>query len=253
MDNNINFGITSFWHYSVNYGDQLTPYIIEKISGHKAIYTPQSESITTVMVTGSILSSNVKNSVIWGNGFAWSHEDVHKPLKICAVRGNMTRARFLEKEIDCPDIVGDPALLLPMLYNPQSAKKYKLGIIPHVIDYQNVASKYFSDDEVLIINLADPIEKVIYDINTCEKTISSSLHGLITSHAYGIDSLWVKFSDKIIGDGFKYMDYFSSVGIDQYKAVVIDSVLSKGEILSMIPDHKIVFDTDKLYSSCPFK
>lgn len=247
MNSNINFGITAYWHRSVNYGDQLTPYLIEKISGHKAIYTEQSDSVVTLMVTGSILTTNVKNSIIWGNGFAWTNEMCAQPLKIHAVRGNLTRDRLLEIGYDCPDVVGDPALLLPMFYKPVCSKKYKLGIIPHVIDYRLVAEKYSGDEDVLIVNLTDPIEKVIFDINLCEKTISSSLHGIITAHAYGIDCLWVKFSDKIIGDGFKYRDYFSSVGIKAYE--VVD--LTNFDPIPHIPHHDINFDTDKLYNSCP--
>ena len=55
------------------------------------------------------------------------------------------------------------------------------------------------------------IDLVINDILSCEKTISSSLHGLIVSDAYNIPNKWVKFNDKINGDDTKYYDYFKSV------------------------------------------
>jgi pyruvyltransferase len=61
----------------------------------------------------------------------------------------------------------------------------------------------------------------------------------------------VNFSDKIIGDGFKYLDYFTSVRIDGYNAGDLRDKKSISEILSLIPDHKITFDGDKLLNSCP--
>ena len=58
--------------------------------------------------------------------------------------------------------------------------------------------------------------KIIDEINSCQVIISSSLHGIITCHAYNIPCLWYKFSEKIVGDGIKFADYFSSVNIKPY-------------------------------------
>jgi hypothetical protein len=57
------------------------------------------------------------------------------------------------------------------------------------------------------------LEKVIDKIVSCTFTISSSLHGIVVSHAYNINSLWVRFADTL-GKGpvdlkgdFKFRDY----------------------------------------------
>ena len=45
------------------------------------------------------------------------------------------------------------------------------------------------------------------------------------SHAYNIKSLWYKYNEiPLRGDDVKYLDYFSSVNISEYKAFSIDLV-----------------------------
>src|SRR3972149_3109980 len=200
--------IPAYWHRSINFGDQLTKYIIEKLSGYKVIYCDHINDCSRLMATGSILSEgNLDKSIIWGNGFAWYADPVYKPLQILAVRGKLTRKKFIDSGINCPEVYGDPALLLPSIHNPLINKKYKLGIIPHLIDYEKVKWEYEGNN--IVIDLREPIETVINNILQCEKIISSSLHGIIVSQAYGIPTAWVKFSSKIIGDDFKFHDHFS--------------------------------------------
>lgn len=255
--------IPHYYHRSINFGDCLSPYILEKITKRKCVYLEQNKDITTTMAIGSILGTDVSNSIIWGNGFAWKYnetEKVTKPLQICAVRGKLTREKLIENNINCPEVYGDPALLLPVFYSPKVKKKYKLGIIPHIIDYNDVSSFYKEkiDDNITIIDLKvsedNTIEQIIDKILQCEKTISSSLHGLIVSNAYGIDSLWVEFSKKIQGDGFKFWDYFSCLDIEPYlpKQLLKDDDELK-DIINKIPTSKIIIDLDLLYKACPIK
>lgn len=44
----------------------------------------------------------------------------------------------------------------------------------------------------------------MYQINECESILSSSLHGIICEDTYGIPVAWIKLSDQILGDDFKY-------------------------------------------------
>ena len=90
------------------------------------------------MIIGSILDRGTKSSIIWGAGLiSEDSEPIEIPKKIYAVRGPKTREKLLKSGIDCPEIYGDPALLLPKIYNPKIEKKYELGVIPHYIDKNN--------------------------------------------------------------------------------------------------------------------
>ncbi len=201
-----------------NFGDKLTPYLIEKLTGEKPFRVNEYCNKTYYMMSGSILDRSSHNAIVFGSGIIKKDENVIRPKKILAVRGPLTRKRLIQLGYNCPETYGDPALLLPLIYKPKDIiKNYKIGIIPHYIDYSYVKDQIGKNKHFLIINIFDPIEKVIDDINKCEKTISSSLHGLIVSHAYNEASLWVKFSDNLAGDDTKFHDYLYSVNIKPYK------------------------------------
>lgn len=208
-----------------NYGDVLSKYIVEKVSRKQVDFynlPKKKKSIwgtsKYLMAIGSILNYATRNASVWGSGII-SKQDTFGEAKFYAVRGPKTRERILELGYECPKIYGDPALLLPQFYNPQVDKTYDLGIIPHYVDYETVVKWYTNHTEIRIINLLNnDVQAVTKEIMSCKRTISSSLHGIIVSHAYGIPSVWLKFSEKLSGDNIKFEDYFLSVGITPYKA-----------------------------------
>lgn len=56
------------WHSDQNFGDALTPYIIEKMYGYKPQRAEPFDQDPTYMVTGSLLDGYISNSIIWGVG-----------------------------------------------------------------------------------------------------------------------------------------------------------------------------------------
>ena len=56
--------IKSYWCKSENFGDALTPWLIETISGQPVEYAEPSPDYDTVMVTGSILNWNISHSTV---------------------------------------------------------------------------------------------------------------------------------------------------------------------------------------------
>ena len=57
-----------------------------------------------------------------------------------------------------------------------------------------------------------PYKEVIDEILKCNKIVSSSLHGIVLAEAYGIPAKWEKYSDDVLGNGFKFRDYLSGTG-----------------------------------------
>ena len=64
-----------------------------------------------------------------------------------------------------------------------------------------------------ILDVSAPVETFLAGLQRCETVLSSSLHGIVFAHAYGRRALWIELSSRVHGDGFKFFDYYASLGI----------------------------------------
>ena len=197
-----------------NFGDILTPILIKELFGYSCTYTHRPFRGQTLIGVGSILNKAENRTVVWGSGAMRASDPIKRDAIYLSVRGPHTRDLILNGGGQCPSIFGDPALIMPKIYTPTKMKTYKYGLFTHYVDYEQVSAWYKDDPEVLVIN---PIHKnpltVIEKMAKCEFIISSSLHGIIIAHAYGVPAVWAKHSDKLGGDGIKFTDHYDSVGL----------------------------------------
>lgn len=248
-----------------NWGDDINIPFLQLITNRKVLVCNHSifHKITKphhYLCIGSLLGDyETEKSEIWGSGFISDADTVKAvPLKIHSVRGKLSRKKFLDSGIDCPECYGDPALLISRFYQPEIKKKYKVGIIPNHIDLNNDVIRGFianHNDSILIrLDKYSKWTNVVDLIISCDYIISSSLHGLIIADSYSIPNDWVFFSDNIIGGYFKYLDYFSSVGRKEREPIWIKDV---NQILKLIECHTANslarIDFDSIINSCPFK
>lgn len=255
-----------------NFGDVLGPYIVRKLSGKEVAYIPllhqglNKKTLLTypialysrklnlkdlwdnikflfgknksILITvGSIIGwhSSPKCN-IWGSGIM-DKKGRFNNANFYAVRGKETQSRMRELGYKVPMAIGDPAVLMPLLYIPKENKKYKLGIIPHHFHHNEINTKIESD-EIKLISLLDEIEEVIDQIASCDILISSSLHGIIIAHAYNKPCIWYNLSQKTIGgDNIKFVDYFSSVDIKPYDAIDLKIDVFNEKTIDLINEH----------------
>ena len=246
-------------HY--NWGDYINLKLAELISGKTVIPSKYVSMSPKVAMMGSILPWAMdKHTIVWGSGCLDSKDKdwqfVENPLKICAVRGPLSRKVLIEHNIDCPEVYGDPALCFPRFYLPEMQKTHKIGIIPHASNIKGGWPKGVEiPNNAIIINPCafSKWNEFIDQIVSCEIIFSASLHGIIISDAYGIPNVWVSFPNHTHPDNnFKFHDYFLSVGKGNIKNPIdiknIDFLEVEKYIKNWIAPK---FDIDKLLSVCP--
>lgn len=246
-----------------NWGDDINYWFLREIISGKFVNYDWSLATklfkkSYVSGIGSILTLfNMENGIVWGSGIISSKDNVNgKPKEVRAVRGPLTRLRLLEQGIDCPEVYGDPALLVPRFYTPKVEKQYKLGVIPHYTDRGNpLLNKLKNDEEVLIIDIAHYNHWLdfIDQINQCEMIASTSLHGLIMSEAYSIPNIWIKLRGSELSDDFKFHDFFLSLGYDREPMMINYEITSESLRNEGCKWKKGSLDMQPLVDACPFE
>lgn len=219
-----------------NWGDDINYYFLKEIVQrpiliYNGISLANRLRLKNYLVIGSTIDMLCKkNTEIWGAGIIDGNKLIRcKPQKVYAVRGPLTRKKLLDHDIECPEVYGDPALLISRYYKPKVPKKYLYGFIPHRsnlerIDDITVDGGLISErTDILVIDLSkyDKWTDIVDQICGCENILSGSLHGVIMAEAYGIPNLWIEFGKSLIGGHFKFHDFFLSIGRDRENPYII--------------------------------
>ncbi len=240
-----------------NWGDKLNPELVSLMSGRAAVNhrDPLRNKASPVhLVIGSGLTNTSPQKIVWGSGFIRHDELLRKtPLRICAVRGPLSRQRVLLTEPSCPEVFGDPALLYPLFYHPEIEPRHDIGLIQHCRESSLEPLPLLQPGlSVRVIDINGGLHEVIDAILSCRHILSSSLHGLIAAHAYGLPATWLRFSDRLKGDGFKFKDYWASMGRDAVEPLQV----TPGEVLDhragIATPGRIRVDLHRLIRACPF-
>ena len=93
-----------------------------------------------------------------------------------------------------------------------------------------------NEDRYNVIDIEADIASVAREIASSEAVISSSLHGIIAAHYYGVPAAWMQLSNRVVGDGFKFYDYFASVNMNSVQPVEIGLL---GEGLGRIKNSQV--------------
>lgn len=239
--------------YPGNFGDTLNPYLIEKMTGIPPLFGPRGKGMLAI---GSVIKWAQANTDVWGSGTSRKKETVARHAKYHAVRGPITRGVVMANGAYCPEVYGDPALLLPKFYNPKVKKRFRLGYIPH---YQHQDIVFDGDAKLIdILRVSDgDMEAFIREILECELILSTSLHGLIVAHAYGVPARWAIHStaDKQVhGDNCKFEDYFLGVGAQVQKPLDLAEFksLDSSRLSKEVPEVALNFNSQRLIEAFPY-
>lgn len=209
---------------SINFGDELTKDIVEKLFNKKVEVHNKVDTRFDLIGVGSLIHffNDIVDykTYVWGSGLIDDQvKTINKNFLFNACRGVFTRSKLSEEYQQIP--MGDPGLLCNLIYDKKVDKTNIIGVIPHLRDEQ---SKYLNEvikkhPEIFkIIPVGQPPEKVADEIKSCKLVLSSSLHGLIVSDSLGVPNMHLMLSDNLKspnhlrGGEYKFRDYYSATG-----------------------------------------
>jgi pyruvyltransferase len=202
-----------FWRDVPNFGDRLTPLLLQRFAGVEGTWVPPQDA--QIIVAGSVIGHM---PVFWagtilGAGFLRDNERVPYGATALAVRGPRTAALIGGPHT----VLGDPGLLANELTSPV-ARTNNLGVLPHWTDKDLTARPEFRQYNPVCINPRNDPLAVIRAIASCKKLVTSSLHGLIVADAFGIPRRFElpprKYQHASEHSLFKFLDYHESIGME---------------------------------------
>lgn len=233
-----------------NAGDQFSRQAAEHYFSQNLI--PCNEDPTeepNLLLLGSILEWADGRSYICGTGLLQPESQLRAaPKSINCVRGPLTALSLQRQGLEVPLCYGDPGILAPKIFPPEGSSRARIGIVPHYVDRTSPWLEFCRERGVIIIDPLSPLEAYFHDLQHCEVVLASSLHGIIFAHAYGKPALWIELSDGVLGNGFKFFDYYASIGVpadkvtrfrvaertDPYEAAKLASLADHRELLASV-------------------
>lgn len=199
----------------VNIGDQLSPVIVDYMLSRESIDSNirNRGSIAHLIALGSIIGTAKYDAVIWGSGILGAVQLVQiarfrRLIKydIRAVRGPLTKEYLNVAGYHNDAVLGDPAILMPLIYNPKEEKKYDISVVHHYVADADGKEENVHSISVQTTNWKNFIDEIV----SSKKVISSSLHGIILAETYGVPAVFI--NENVDEQLFKYYDWYFSTG-----------------------------------------
>ena len=261
-----NLGLTNsrnmYWYRKgqYNFGDWIGPYLFRKFTGKSPLFAAARKGgfSKTYYTAGSILEliRCKDRATVWGSGSLGNRDTFARPEKVLAVRGPRSRDMLHKFGYPTSEVFGDPALLLPLVFTPDFTKKTRVGIVPHISEFDQIKTEFANADDITVLDLRNPVETTISQLAACETLVSSSLHGVIVAQAYGIPCCWVQPRQPLHGDGRKFFDYFEAGGIFNANSETLAPTAKAPQLAAMARNAPVAQNAPllaPLLAACPFK
>ena len=221
----------------LNVGDVLGPKIVEWMLSERNINANKDLSRTKhLMTVGSIIGRGRFDVTVWGSGILKEsgikrmkiyRQTYHRKMDFRAIRGPISRDLIQTAGYTCPEIYGDPAVLMPLIFpvnRDNITKKYDVSVILH---HRTAVSDTGEDNkETHTINIPPSIAKAynihfidprtddyssfITELVSSKRVVSSSLHGIILAETYGVPTVFLNWGME--DQQVKFHDWYLSTG-----------------------------------------
>ena len=233
-----------------NFGDAMSVSIVERILGRSvgttSAATPGHQKFLAI---GSIVNYAEEGDLLWGTGvngkYSKNSDYCFTSLDVRAVRGPLSREFLAKLGIACPEVYGDPTLLLPKLF-PEFEKSRVPSqdyiIIPHFSD------EHLFEDLPNMVSVKEDWQEVVRRILDSKFVISSALSGVIVAEAFGIPArLLVAPNENNTETLFKYADYYYGTNRSNFHFAT-----SVEEALQMGGEPGVECDLERLMEAFPY-
>lgn len=205
--------VKAWWSRGLrNFGDELTGFILAGVAGLDCVFDQGKDFVAV----GSVVRHANSNSLVWGSGIIKQSERISSRPTCLAVRGPLTRSHVLSQGLNCPEIYGDPAMLIPLFFRPRITQpECPALVVPH-FKHDSLLYKLSGLDylDIRVANIAD-IEAVINKICSARTVLTSSLHVFIICVAYHVPVTVFQLEGVSIGgDNVKFSDFCLGVGLE---------------------------------------
>jgi pyruvyltransferase len=198
-----------------NVGDTFTRDLISFFYGKESVNTRKEGS--RLLLVGSIAHLVSSGDVLCGVGIK-NHNSVPtpkhfaKPPFVRALRGQLTYDEFRRRGYNMQNCshLGDPGLLVRYMFNYHNVvpQPHRVGFIPH---YRERWMFHKGDlKDIFLINVDCDYLSFAQQILSCSLVLSSSLHGIIFSHA--LERPVIPVLPRTEEPLIKFKDYYSGIG-----------------------------------------
>lgn len=191
-----------------------------------------------LMTVGSLLGMGLCDAVVWGSGVHCAHnvrciyeQRRFRKYDVRLLRGSVSGEILKSAGYSVPDVYGDPAVIMPLIYHPMSTEKeHDVSVVLHLGQEHDV----YQQNNVNYINVATyDYRHFIDEIVRSRLIISSSLHGIILAETYGVPAVFMKKG--MDNELMKFYDWYFST--ERYSVVVVNSVSEALDVTPMcLPD-----------------
>ena len=207
------------WRGVPNLGDTVAAEIVAGLSG-RPVRVVGKRDPRRLLACGSVIHRARGGDIVWGAGSLHPGQVPRGgSIDVRAVRGPKTRAILVGAGFSCPEVYGDPALLLPTIRPRDSrTESGRLGVIPHYQDRPTLETRLpdlRSSGDARILDIQGNLDAFLDELMTCERVVSSSLHGLVFAEAYGIPAHELRLGDGVRGADHKFEDYYTGTERDR--------------------------------------
>ena len=193
-----------------NFGDDLNPWLWNQLL--PGFFNDDDAEIFVGI--GTLLNHRLPDKPIkhiFGSGYGYGEPPaINERFVIHALRGYET-ARILNAAPEL--VITDAAVLLRAVPLPAAShNKHKVGFIPHC-----QSSRYFEWEKVCdaigfkYISAEWDVEKVLSEMQTCEKLVCEAMHGAIAADTLRIP--WVPVSCYDYISAFKWRDWLTTLNL----------------------------------------